>query len=348
MSGILGSDWKELVEASKEIGKAIAESRMFGAQNVGQGVVIALHCFQTGTPVLNFQREFHLIDGKPSKKAESMLADFNKLGGKHRWIKDGRDGESAEIELVLGGSTVIGIYTTKEAAAAGLIKPNSAWVTSRPNLLRARAVSNGIRMIAPEVVVGCYTPEEIEDIPVHESAAGSEYAQPIVSNKPAKKTKPQPEQPSGELVAPVAAAVESPVVTQPAAAEQVATQPAAEPVVTQPAAVQPVAATVTTVESEPVTTLDHVTVLTQISEMLPEFKLEKTTPAWQQALQHFGVPLNPATNLHELKLGTPAQAQAVLQWLHAQRKKREAAKAGKSLDAWANQAVTPGAAAAKA
>jgi hypothetical protein len=274
-----------------------------------------------------------------------MLADFNELGGKQEWGVDGRDGKTASIKLTIGGQSLVSPYTIGEAVKAGLVKADGGWMKNPANMLRARAISNGMRMIAPKIVVGCYTPEEIEDMTDSENKE-SEYSETIPNQKPAKKTKPQPvqaatqaEHPSGELVAPVAPAVESPAVTQPAAAEPVATQPAAE---------QPVADTATTVESDPVTTLDHVAVLTQISEMMPEFKLEKTTPAWQQALQHFGLPLNPATNLHELKLGTPAQAQAVLQWLHAQRKKREAAKAGKSLDAWANQAVTPGAAAAKA
>lgn len=153
-----------MIAAAKELGSDIAQSQMFGCKNIAQGTVIAMHCLQTATPILNYQREYHLIDGKPSMKSEAMLGKFIEKGGKINWVQDGTDG-AAELQMQLpGGATVTNRYSIDDAKQAGLIKPNSGWVKNPRNMLRARVVSEAMRMYAPHLVVGCYTPEEIADI----------------------------------------------------------------------------------------------------------------------------------------------------------------------------------------
>ena len=322
-----------LVTAAREIGKAVAESGMFGAKNVGQGVIIALHCLQSGMPILNYQREFHLVDGKPSKKSEAMLADFNKLGGKHRWLKDGRDGESAELELTLGGNTITSVYTMAEAEAANLVKTDSGWKKNPANLLRARATSNGVRMIAPEVVVGCYTPEEIADFEGGDQQPPSEYGQQIEppAKRRKKETEAAPVQPAAPV--PVTESPQAAVTTVPpvaATVPAVSTASATPPASTVPAAPAPVAPAASAVSAE---------ILQQISLICKEIGLDGKHPSWQAGLKHFDLPVDPASGLRKVGLGTQQQAEAVLGWLHAQQKKLAAKAAGKTAEAWANQAV---------
>lgn len=150
---------------------------MFGCSNPPQGVVIVLHCMEAGISLLDWQARFHLVgdDGKkkPSMKAEAMLAAFAESGGKFRWINDGSDGLYAEIEFGKDGVGQVVRYTIEQAERAGLVrkdKPTSNWMARRPEMLRARVVSSGLRMFDPSIVVGVYTPEEIEDINTEEVA----------------------------------------------------------------------------------------------------------------------------------------------------------------------------------
>ena len=57
-----------------KIGQMIAQSGMAGASNEGQGLIVAMTCHQQGITPLEFIRTYHIIDGKPSMKADAMAA----------------------------------------------------------------------------------------------------------------------------------------------------------------------------------------------------------------------------------------------------------------------------------
>lgn len=72
---------------------------------------------------------------------------------------DGRDVVGAVIVFsVDGAQRGLSRYTVEDATAAGLIKPGldkrAAWMTSRRNMLLARAMSNGVKWFVPEVMGG--------------------------------------------------------------------------------------------------------------------------------------------------------------------------------------------------
>jgi hypothetical protein len=54
-------------------------------------------------------------------------------------------------------------WTTKMAQDAGLTR-NPTWKSYPRQMLRSRCISEGIRTVFPGVVVGTYTPEEVEDM----------------------------------------------------------------------------------------------------------------------------------------------------------------------------------------
>jgi hypothetical protein len=132
--------------------------------------------------LMEFQRTFHLIEGKPSMKSDSMLAKFHQIGGKHRWINDGEDGQVATLQLKIDDEEQTCTYSIEQAKQAGLVKPKSNWEKDPGSMLRARVVSRGIRMLRPGIIAGSYTPEEIEDF---------DNVAPVTStNGSAKTTKP--------------------------------------------------------------------------------------------------------------------------------------------------------------
>ncbi|HUX15025.1 MAG TPA: hypothetical protein VMW52_01045 [Phycisphaerae bacterium] len=157
------------IAACEKIGNWIAKCGMFGCTRPEQGCVIAMACLVEGKNPIELMREYHLIEGRLTMRADAMLARFGKAGGKWTWLK--ADDESAKIRLEIGGAKIDVEYTLADANLAGLVKPKSGWVKSPDAMLRARAVSKGIRMIAPQVVVGLYTPEEVADEPVAPAAA---------------------------------------------------------------------------------------------------------------------------------------------------------------------------------
>jgi hypothetical protein len=107
-------------------------------------------------------RDYHVINNRPTLRADAMLARFQAAGGKVEW------GEYTDTRVVgtfahpQGGSVRIE-WTTKMAQDAGLTR-NPTWKSYPRQMLRARCISEGIRTIYPGVTVGTYTPEEAADM----------------------------------------------------------------------------------------------------------------------------------------------------------------------------------------
>jgi hypothetical protein len=133
-----------------QMGKVFAETGACGCKTHADGKLISLACLSERCSPFEIERRYHLMDGKLRKKADVMLAELRQAGGDFRWVKDGRDGE-ASIELTYRGQSYISTYTMADAERARLVKQNSGWEKNPANMLRARATSEGVRMIAPEI-----------------------------------------------------------------------------------------------------------------------------------------------------------------------------------------------------
>lgn len=157
------------VSAIETIGKAITLSRIFGCQNEAQGQVLALECLAKKLPPLALAEQYHLIDGKLSMKADAMLAGFEDAGGQYE-IKE-YSPDACEI-VFSRGKNQLTVRITWEMAQQEKwpfgkgkeLKTNWSTAIGRQDMLWARVVSRGVRRLAPGVVCGRYTPEEITDI----------------------------------------------------------------------------------------------------------------------------------------------------------------------------------------
>lgn len=152
------------VALMESLGKSMYESRMFGCTNEAQGRVLALACIAENKNPIELARVYHIIDGRLSMRADAMLAEFRKLGGKVTWVATGDDGVAAKAKFSFEGSDMEVGFTIEDAKRAALIKPKGNWEKFPGEMLRARTVSKAMRMLAPEIVAGYYTPEEIEDM----------------------------------------------------------------------------------------------------------------------------------------------------------------------------------------
>jgi hypothetical protein len=92
-----------------------------------------------------------------------MMARFQQQGGKVDWKILTDEEVTATFSHPSGGSATI-TWTFEQARKAGLTGKDN-WKNYPRAMLRARVVSEGIRTVFPGVVLGVYTPEEVQDIP---------------------------------------------------------------------------------------------------------------------------------------------------------------------------------------
>lgn len=150
--------------AVEKLGDWFHQSGMLGCISPGQGRVVALACMCERLTPFEFARKYHIISGHLTMRADAQLAAFRGLGGKVHWTIPGDDGQKAVATFELGGVRQEVTYTIDDAKRANLIKSKSAWESDPGSMLRARCVTKAIRMIAPEILAGYMTPEEVETI----------------------------------------------------------------------------------------------------------------------------------------------------------------------------------------
>lgn len=159
---------KELVVSNhtfteiRQMSTAIVRSGLFGVANEAQAISLLLLAQAEGLHPMTAARDYHIIKGRPSLKADTMLARFQQAGGKVEWLTLNDREVKAKFSHSSGGSVIIS-WTIEDADRAGLLnKKGDMWKKYPRQLLRSRVVSEGVRTVYPGVVAGAYTPEEIE------------------------------------------------------------------------------------------------------------------------------------------------------------------------------------------
>lgn len=155
------------VQAIVTFGKFISQSGLCGKMNEQQGNVIAWHCITKKIDPIDFTREYHVLsDGKLSRRADAMLSEFMRRGGKVKWISDLNDDKEAKAEFSdRDGNKYSWSFAIEDAKGymQGHNGVKDNWKNSAPDMLRARLISKAVRALDPEVNQGVYTPEELRD-----------------------------------------------------------------------------------------------------------------------------------------------------------------------------------------
>jgi hypothetical protein len=149
------------VDQVERMALAVAKSGLFGVKTADQAMALMLIAQAEGLHPAIAARDYHVINGRPTLKADAMLARFQTAGGSVRWSEYTERRVSGTFTHPQGGSVEVA-WTVEMAIAAGLTK-NPTWKSYPRQMLRARCISEGIRTVFPGVVVGTYTPEEAED-----------------------------------------------------------------------------------------------------------------------------------------------------------------------------------------
>jgi hypothetical protein len=172
----------------EQMANHICKSGLFGIRKVEEAVALMLIAAAEGRHPGTVAAEYHIIQGRPALKSDAILARFQSANGKVEWHSYTDECVSGTFSHPAGGSLKVDWDMTR-AKAAGLGGKDN-WKKYPRQMLRARAISDGVRGVYPAVLQGFYTPEEVQDF-----APSSPVAVPAtpVEDKPKrKKAEPAP------------------------------------------------------------------------------------------------------------------------------------------------------------
>jgi hypothetical protein len=162
----------------KEMAVAAAKSGLFpGAKTPEAALALMLLAQAEGIHPMQAMRRYHVIEGQPSMRADAMLASFQAAGGRVTWRRTDDQACEAAFEAPTVGAPVVITWTLEDAKRAGVAGKGN-WTKYPRQMLRARVISEGVRAVMPGVVVGIYTPEEVQDFDAAPRAARPAPAAP--------------------------------------------------------------------------------------------------------------------------------------------------------------------------
>jgi len=159
-----------------DMAKTLISSGML-PQNIDtpqKALAVMLKGRELGIPAMQSFTHVYVIEGKPACSSELMLALMARGGVTWEWINDGR-GKDKTASIKFSRKDFPDFVSTFSFQDAEKIvkyekgKPVKAtetytWKQYLPNMLRARAISNGARSFAPDLIGGMsYTVEELID-----------------------------------------------------------------------------------------------------------------------------------------------------------------------------------------
>lgn len=193
----------------------VAASKMYQFNRAEEVMAVSMMIASTeNLPMLKavgvVSRQYDIIEGRPSMKAQAMLARFQDDGGVYEIVQKDNQGCIITFEhpAYAKGKPYTQKFMFRDAQASGLVMAKGGgvknnWAMSTEQMCFSRAVSWGLRTVRPGIVLGMYTPEELEDMRDSQaqgtggSAAdplGVGKAQPITVTveQPAAEARPEP------------------------------------------------------------------------------------------------------------------------------------------------------------
>lgn len=142
----------------ERVALAIAKGGLFGSKDPNAVLTLCLLAQAEGQHPAVVFRDYHIISGKPAKKAEAMLRDFIQAGGKVEWHQLDDTCADATFTHPSGSARIAWDHKRVQAAQLG----NNAMYKKYPRqMLRSRVISEGIRTVYPGATSGLYEESEV-------------------------------------------------------------------------------------------------------------------------------------------------------------------------------------------
>lgn len=150
--------------------EAVAKSKLFGVKTADEAMSLMLIAQAEGMHPASAARDYHIIQGKASKKAEAMLRDFLKAGGSVEWHSLNDTMADATFSHPQGGAVRISWDIPRMQKAK--ISNADMYAKYPRQMLRSRCVAEGVRTVCPIATGGMYTPEEVQSQPPEKQVEG--------------------------------------------------------------------------------------------------------------------------------------------------------------------------------
>lgn len=180
--------------------EVLFNSRMFpkSCPSPEAAMVILLKGRELGISTVQAMTEIHVIEGKVSLSASLMVGLVLSCGAAEYFACTESTAETATYVTRRKGDPTGErrmTFAMADAQRAGLMGKDN-WKRHPADMLRARAASKLARMVYPDVLAGCYTPDEIEDFdrpfaPVAQPAQAPAPALPPVPALPPPSAMPK-------------------------------------------------------------------------------------------------------------------------------------------------------------
>ena len=146
----------------RTIAKDLLDSHMFPqVKSIAGAVTIIEYGRELGIPPVAALNTFSIVSGRLTMEAKVMLALFLKSGADAEIIK--KDKTGSEVKFTKPGRKAhTETFTIKDAEAIGLASKDN-WKKYPEEMCYWRCVAKGIRAFDPEVIMGIYSKEEMQD-----------------------------------------------------------------------------------------------------------------------------------------------------------------------------------------
>ena len=153
----------------ERVALAIAKGGLFGSTDPNAVLTLCMLAQAEGQHPAVVFRDYHIISGKPSKKAEAMQRDFLAAGGKIEWHTLTDDECEATFSHPLGGTATIS--WDKARVAQAQLGGNAMHKKYPRQMLRSRVISEGVRTVFPSATSGLYETGEVQDMVTQDNTA---------------------------------------------------------------------------------------------------------------------------------------------------------------------------------
>lgn len=150
----------------QEMGSALARSGLFGMKTPDQAIALMLVAQAEGQHPATIAQDYDIIQGKATRKTHSVLARYQKAGGRVEWHQLTDQVAEATFTHPQGGSVRLD-WTMAQAKAAGLAGKDN-WKNYARAMLRARLIAEGVRATFPAALGGMMVSEEAQDLPAEQ------------------------------------------------------------------------------------------------------------------------------------------------------------------------------------
>ena len=192
----------------QSMGVVFAKSGMFpDIKTEAQAIVKIQAGAEMGLPPFYAMTKIYIVQGRLMVGAEAMGA-MVKRSKRYDYRLTTYTDQTVAIQFTDNGKDVfLSSFSIEDARKAGLVKPGSGWEKFPRAMIMSKALSQGARIVCPEVISGAYTPEDFG----YAVNPETEQLEGQVEEKPTVKV---------EVIKPVPVKEKAQPVTKPAPAEE--------------------------------------------------------------------------------------------------------------------------------